>query len=97
MAVYTIDKNTVNARVGSLAQQVDGALLRIQQFKLFLDTIPDATLISAYGYVQADIDVIRSSLVDLEQLRTIYQGTANLAVAKDFRAFAKQLYAFGSI
>jgi hypothetical protein len=97
MAVYTIDRPTINSRVGSLAQQMDSALLRIQQFKLFLDTIPDATLISAYGYVQADIDVIRSSLNDLEQLRTIYQGTVNLSVAKDFRTFAKQLYAFGSI
>lgn len=97
MALYTVDKTTIAGRAGSLFQQCDATFLRVQQFKAFLDTIPDATLISAYGFVQADIDVLRSALADLEQLRTIYQGAANLAVAKDFRAFAKQGYAFGSL
>lgn len=97
MSVYTIDRAGINSRAGNLLQQIDSTFLRIQQFKTFLDTIPDATLISAYGYVQGDIDILRSSLVDMEQLRTIYQGTANLSVAKDFRAFAKQVYPFGSI
>jgi len=97
MALYTVDKASIAGRAGGLCQQVDSTFLRIQQFKAFLDTIPDATLISAYGFVQGDIDVLRSSLVDLEQLRTIYQGTANLSVAKDFRTFAKNTYAFGSV
>lgn len=97
MAVYSIDRQTINARAGNLIQQVDSAFLRIQQFKTFLDTIPDATLISAYGYAQGDIDLLRSSLTDMEQLRTIYQGAAALASAKDFRAFTKQIYPFGSL
>ena len=97
MALYNVDKNTIGARAGGLAQLVDGTLLRVQQFKIFLDTIPDATLTSTYGFVQADVDTLRSALTDLEQLRTIYQGTATLAVAKDFRTFAKQTYAFGSL
>lgn len=97
MAIYNTDKNSINNHAGGLLQAIDGTFLRIQQFKLFLDAIPDATLISAYGYVQADIDVLRSALSDAEQLRTIYQGTVNLAVAKDFRAFAKQTYAYGSL
>lgn len=97
MSLYNIDRNVINSRVGGLAQQVDGAFLRIQQVKLFLDTIPDATLTGTYGYVQTDVDVMRSALNDLEQLRTIYQGTVNLSVAKDFRTFSKLTYALGSI
>lgn len=97
MSLYNVDKNTIAGRAGSLFQALDSSFLRIQQYKIFLDTIPDATLIGSYGFVQGDIDVLRSALNDMEQLRTIYQGTVNLSVAKDFRSFAKQGYAFGSI
>jgi hypothetical protein len=97
MALYNVDRNTINTRGGSLLQQLDGTFARLQQFKAFLDTIPDATLIALYGYVQADINDLRSALTDAEQLRTIYQGTATLASAKDFRTFASRVYAFGSL
>lgn len=97
MALYIVDRQIIDNKAGSLFQQLDATFLRIQQFKTFLDTITDANLISLYGFVQGDLDVLRSALSDVEQLRTIYQGTVNLAVAKDFRAFAKQVYAFGSI
>lgn len=97
MSVFVPDHNQLAIRVGGLLSQLDGAFLRIQQLKLFLDTIPDATLTSAWGFPQADIDIMRSAFNDIEQLRTIYQGTANLSVAKDFRTFAKQGYAYGSL
>lgn len=96
MSVYAIDHNGISTRLSSLAQQLDATFLRVQQFKIFLDTISDANLTSLYAFPQADIDIMRSALNDIEQLRTIYQGTVNLAVSKDFRAFAKQVYAFGS-
>jgi hypothetical protein len=97
MPVYLTDKNTINNNAASLARTVDGAFLRVQLFKAWLDTQVDANLISAYGYVQGDLDIIRSSFVDLELLRTVYQGTATQGTLKDFRSFAKQLYPFGSI
>jgi hypothetical protein len=97
VAIYVVDRPSINNQAGALLRQLDNAFLRVQQFKGFLDTIPDATLISLYGYVQGDIDVLRSALSDVEQLRGIYQGASNLAVAKDFRAFAKQTYPYGSL
>ena len=97
MPIYLTDKPTINGRVANLVTTLDATFQRIQQFQAWIQTVPDANLISAYGYVQADLDVIHSALGDLEQLRTIYQGTVNLAVAKDFRTFAKQLYPFGSV
>lgn len=96
MSVYNIDGPTTKAKLGALMGQLDSTFLRIQQYKTFLDTITDANLTSLYGIPQADINIMRSSLTDVEQLRTIYQGTANLSVAKDFRTFAQQTYAFGS-
>lgn len=96
MSVYSISHNDISSRLSQLAQQVDAAFLRVQAFKTFLDTITDADLTNLYGFPQADINVMRSALTDVEQLRGIYQGTSNLSVAKDFRTFAKQLYAFGS-
>lgn len=97
MAVYTIDAPTTKARLGSLTQTLDATLQRLVNYKAFLDTIPDATLISSYGFVQADIDIMRSTLNDLVQLNSIYTGGATLGVAKDFRTFAKLTYPFGSV
>ena len=94
--IPTLDRAQVSNRAAGLCTQVDGAMLRIQQFKLWLDTVSDQTLINL-GFVQADVDTLRSAVSDLEQLRTIYDGAATLAVAKDFRTFTKQVYAFGSI
>src|SRR5258706_16092877 len=96
MALYIVDRQIIDSKAGALFQQLDATFLRIQQFKIFLDTISDANLISLYGFVQADLDILRSSLSDAEQLRGLYQGASTLGVAKDFRTFAKQVYAFGS-
>jgi hypothetical protein len=97
VAIPSIDRATINAQATNIARDLDRAFLRVQQFAAWLATQPDATLITSYGYVQADLDVLRSATTDLDQLRTIYQGGAILAVAKDFRTFAKLCYAFGSI
>lgn len=97
MALYTVDRNTITTRVAGQLQTLDRTFLQIQQLNTFLLTIPDATLTSLYGFVQADVNVLRSALNDIEQLRTIYQGSVNLPTAKDFRTFAGQAYPYGSI
>lgn len=91
-----LDKGIVNGTVGSVVADLHRAFGRLVQTKSWLDSVPDATLLAApYGFVQADIDDLRSAFSDLNQLNTIYQGGAALAVAKDFRTFAKRLYGFG--
>jgi hypothetical protein len=91
------DQNQIKATAGSLAKDLDRILLRGQQFKAWLDTYTDAELIANWNFAQADINDLRSTLSDVDLLRTVYQGTATQASLKDFRAFAKRLYAFGSI
>jgi hypothetical protein len=83
-------KPDYDQRSGGLAMAVRDALDNVRKFKAHLDTKTDQSLINL-GYVQAEVDLMRSAFVDLDQLRTIYEGTANLSVAKDFRAFAKQI------
>lgn len=95
--IPTIDKPTVYNQAAALARELDRNLLKIQQYKAWLDTIADATLLaSPFNCVQADLDVLRSAFADLNQLATLYQGGATLSPAKDFRTFAKLTYAFGS-
>lgn len=95
--LYSTNSGNINATASSIARELDRIFLRAQQFKTWLDTVTDAQLIATYGYVQADIDVLRSSVGDLDILRTVYQGAATQGSLKDFRTFTKQLYPFGSI
>jgi alpha-D-ribose 1-methylphosphonate 5-phosphate C-P lyase len=77
-----------------LAQALNVEFTNIQQYKAWLDTMTDQSLI-ALGFAQGDVDVLKSAIADLDQLRVLYQGGATLGTAKDFRAFAKQLWRFG--
>jgi hypothetical protein len=41
------------------------------------------------------VNTLKSAMSDLDQLRTIFVGSATLGVAKDFRTFAKRLCGLG--
>ena len=87
---FPTSKTDIDARAGQLALQLRDTLRQIQLFEAYLVATPDATLITA-GYIQAEVNTLKSAYSDLDQLRTIYEGGANLSVAKDFRTFAKLL------
>jgi hypothetical protein len=91
------DQNTIKNTAGGIVRDLDRIILRGQQFKDWITTYTDAELIANWNFAQADINDLRSAFTDLETLRTVYQGTATQASLKDFRAFAKRLYVFGSI
>jgi hypothetical protein len=57
-----------------------------------LDTLSNADL-QGLGYLVSpdEAAILKSSFSDFDQLRTIFAGTANLSVAKDFMAFGKLL------
>jgi hypothetical protein len=91
MAVgYAALKTDVDARAGQLALTLRDTFRQVQIFKAWLDTQTDVALI-ALGYAQGDVDKLRSSYVDLDQLRTIYEGTGVRAVVYDYRTFTKLL------
>lgn len=89
MAVgFTAVKTDVDARAGQLALGVRDTLRQVQLFKAWLDTQSDGQLI-ALGYAQADVDKLRSSFVDLDHLRQVYEGSGTRSPAYDYRTFAK--------
>lgn len=89
-AGYQTAKADVNNRAGNVAIHLRDAIQDAANFKAWLDTQLDADLI-ALGFVQADVNTLRSAMSDLAQLQQIYIGAINLATAKDFRTFAKLL------
>ena len=83
-------KGDVDSRAGQLSLQLRDTFTQIQTFAAWLATQTDANLITL-GYVQGEVNTLRSAITDLDQLRTIFQGGAALASAKDFRTFSKLL------
>jgi hypothetical protein len=84
----------INSTASQVARQVFAALDKVEQFKAFMDTKTDPELVTL-GFVQADVNLLRSAMSDLAQLSSIFLGQVNLSVAKDFRTFAKQLIGTG--
>jgi hypothetical protein len=82
-------KADVDQVLAQLAQQLFASFRGIAQFKSWLDGITVQNLVDL-GYLSGEANGIKSAMSDLEQLRTIFEGTTTLAVAKDFRTFAKQ-------
>jgi hypothetical protein len=82
----------VDDRAGSLAVTLRNTFDGIDQFKLFLDSTPDADLTSApYNYTAGDVAVLKSAYNDLAKLAQIYRGEIEQSPAYDFRTFAHQL------
>jgi hypothetical protein len=88
------NKLDIDSKAGSIAVRLRDLFTEIQYTAAWAAGMPDNDLV-ALGYTSGEVAVLKSALADLEQLRTIYNGSANLANAKDFKAFAKQLTGLG--
>jgi len=94
---FTKNKADIDNKAGAIALDLRNLMDRIEVFKTTLDTLTDVELLALPGtnggasWVQAEVDRLRSAAGDWNQLRTIYEGTVNLSVAKDFRTFSKTL------
>lgn len=91
-------KSAIDNAAGSLARALHTTLRNVAEFKSYLDTKSAEDLETEFGYTAGEAAVLKSAVADLDQLRGLYEGEANLADAKDFRTFAKRLFgfAFGS-
>lgn len=90
----SVTKADIDAIAGATARSVNVVFRDVVFFKAYLDTKTDGDLI-ALGYVQAEVDSLRSAFGDLKQLTDIFNGAATLGVAKDFKTFAKRLWGLG--
>jgi hypothetical protein len=91
-AGYQVTLADINNTAGRICVATRVAFADVVTFKTWLDSKTDNVLTGApINMVQADLDVLRSAFVDLNQLNNIRVGSVNLVTAKDFTAFSKQL------
>lgn len=87
---FTKNKADLDQRGGSIALDLRGVMDRIRVYKAIMDTLTDQNLLDL-GYTSTEKDQLRSSFVDLDQLRTVYEGTGTRTPAYDYRTFSKLL------
>jgi hypothetical protein len=84
------NKLDIDMKAGQLALQLRDVFDQIKTFQAWLAAQTSQALLDK-GYLQGDVDIIKSAYTDLDKLRTVYEGTITLPVAQDFRVFAHQL------
>jgi len=90
----SLTRADVDSRAGTIAQRLNTVMEDVADFKYFLDGA-DAAQMAALGYTPEEASILVSAYGDLDQLRTVYQGAAEVTPAKDFRTFARRLWGTG--
>jgi len=86
------DKMTVDNTVGNLARQIQVWAGRVPDFKAWLDSISDDDLTKPpFGYMPADVAVLRSATNDMLALTQIYLGQIDHTPASDLSTFVRRL------
>lgn len=89
-----ITKSDVDRVFGAAALELNVIMDKLGELEAWLDTKTVSDL-EALGYTTSEANTLKSASADADQLRTLYEGTATLGAAKDFRTFLKLLYGFG--
>jgi hypothetical protein len=84
-----VNKDSINANVGRTSANFLNLLDEIAVLDDSL-SIYDSAALEGFGFTQQEAAVIGSIRTELNQLRQIAMGLANLTVAKDFRTFPRQ-------
>ncbi len=90
-----VTKLEIDNRAGDFARAFQRAFIQVGVMKAYLDATPDADLI-ALGYIQAEVTNLKTAVNELTQLSTIWNGVANLSVAKDFKVFVSRIWGVGA-
>jgi len=91
----SISKDELNNAAAAVASSLFATMDNIAKVKAVLDGYSSAQLVSLFGFVQADADVLKSAFTDMDKIRQIFTGAATQASTNDFRVFAKQLLGTG--
>lgn len=87
---FTASKADYDQRAGAIALDLRSVMERIRRLQIVLVAKTNQELLDA-GYVQADVDTLKSAFVDLDKLAQVYYGLATQATTYDFQTFAKRL------
>ncbi len=86
------NKADLDNRAASIALTLRTVMDQIKVYKTKLDTLTNADLQSlGYSVSPDEASILKSAFTDLDQLRTVYEGTGTRTPAYDYRTFAKQL------
>jgi hypothetical protein len=88
-----VDKATLDVQSGDVARRLNIAFQDVFDMGYYLDGKSEADLVEL-GYTAQEVAVLKTAYTDLVQLAQIYRGELALAAAKDFRAFARQLFSW---
>ena len=80
---YTVNKQTIDNRVGQLVQTLRETLDGVARAKAYLDALPDGDL-QTLGYNPTDITALRASMTDLANLRATALGQRAQSPASNF-------------
>lgn len=90
----TLTRGQVDLQGGTLAQRLNAIFTAIEDWHRFVLSAQDADF-AALGYTTDEITLLRTCAAEMEELRTIYEGSATLATAKDFRTFLQRTWGTG--
>lgn len=90
-----VTKTEVDQRSGDTARAFQRVFEDAATMQLYLEGTPDSDLV-ALGYTASEVTVLKSAFNDLALLGRIWTGQENLATAKDFRTFLRQLWGVGA-
>jgi len=86
------NKLTIDSTVGPLAQQIQTWSARVDSFKEWLDTMPDATLeAEPFSYTPDDVALLKSATNDMFTLSQVYQGKIDHTPASDLSVFVGRI------
>lgn len=90
-----VTKDEIDARAGDIARAFQRNFEDTVTMQTYLEGAPNADLI-ALGYTDQEVATLKTAFADLTQLGTIWNGSAALPAAKDFRVFVRQLWGVGA-
>lgn len=90
-----VTKGEIDTITGNLARTFQRSFRDVETMKTFLNITTDQELI-ALGYTAGEVTIIKGSINDLFQLKSIWEGTSNLTVAKNFTSPLRQLWGLGA-
>ncbi len=88
-------KSEIDSRSGDLARNFQRCFIQVKTLKAYCDATPDADLITL-GYTQGEVTNLKTAVTEMNQLTDIFNGAANLSVAKDFKVFIQRLWGVGA-
>lgn len=93
----TIGLADINNRAYALSFGLHQLMRQIQDFNQYLVENGGVTYLEGAPFNMSNTDAgnITSAFSDLDLLRQLYEGSATLGSAKDFRAYARWLWGFG--